>query len=310
MELTLSVFLSQAETIQSCSAFWRAGHRRDHYLGRHRRPQRHRLRRFHPLPHPRRSPRAGRRVQLRRAGGHDLHLHRRGPTMFNMVDFSGNTHQALLALIAAMIGSIGWGVFLLVLGHSRRQVPSLIAGVTGGAIAEQAGRCRALSGCSSFTAWCSRWWAASSSAWRPPRSSSFSSPRQPPARQQSVRSAAGHLCLRAVVPPRRPGRAKFMSIGLLGIALAFGMETSGATDFPWAHDHLLGGNVWARCSAASASSSPWPWIWFRWKYQGVAASLSTVITLFVASMTGMPSPPPTAPPPPSWAWAHQRASAA
>ena len=25
---------------------------------------------------------------------------------------------------------------------------------------------------------------------------------------------------------------KFMSIGLLGIALAFGMETSGATDFP------------------------------------------------------------------------------
>ena len=25
---------------------------------------------------------------------------------------------------------------------------------------------------------------------------------------------------------------KFMSIGLLGIALAFGIETSGATDFP------------------------------------------------------------------------------
>ena len=32
-------------------------------------------------------------------------------TMFNMVNFSGNTHQALMALIAAMIGSIGWGFF-------------------------------------------------------------------------------------------------------------------------------------------------------------------------------------------------------
>ncbi|MDU5612933.1 MAG: inorganic phosphate transporter, partial [Slackia sp.] len=37
-------------------------------------------------------------------------------TMFNMVDFSGNSHQALMALMASMIGSIVWGAFCWVLG--------------------------------------------------------------------------------------------------------------------------------------------------------------------------------------------------
>ena len=48
-------------------------------------------------------------------------------TMFNMVDFSGNTHQALLALIAAMIGSIGWGVFCWFWGIPASKSHSLIA---------------------------------------------------------------------------------------------------------------------------------------------------------------------------------------
>lgn len=44
-------------------------------------------------------------------------------TMFNMVNFSGNTHQALMALIAAMIGSIGWGFFCWYRGIPAIQVP-------------------------------------------------------------------------------------------------------------------------------------------------------------------------------------------
>ena len=56
-------------------------------------------------------------------------------TMFNMVNFSGNTHQALMALIAAMIGSIGWGFFCWYRGIPASKSHSLIAGVTGGAIA-------------------------------------------------------------------------------------------------------------------------------------------------------------------------------
>ena len=83
---------------------------------------------------------------------------------------------------------------------------------------------------------------------------------------------------------------KFMSIGLLGIALAFGMETSGATNFPlWlmvicslamSLGTLLGGKRIIKSVAMDMVSLE--------KYQGVAASASTVITLFVASMTGTP----------------------
>ena len=32
-------------------------------------------------------------------------------TMFSMVDFTGDPHLALMALMAAMVASIGWGVF-------------------------------------------------------------------------------------------------------------------------------------------------------------------------------------------------------
>ena len=56
-------------------------------------------------------------------------------TMFNMVDFSGNTHMALMALVAAMIGAIAWGVICWVFGIPASKSHSLIAGVTGGAIA-------------------------------------------------------------------------------------------------------------------------------------------------------------------------------
>ena len=56
-------------------------------------------------------------------------------TMFGMVDFSGNTDAALLALVAAMIGAIGWGIFCWFFGIPCSKSHSLIAGITGGAIA-------------------------------------------------------------------------------------------------------------------------------------------------------------------------------
>lgn len=57
-------------------------------------------------------------------------------TMFNMVNFdSGDAHVALMALMAAMIASIGWGAFCWVLGIPASKSHSLIAGITGGAIA-------------------------------------------------------------------------------------------------------------------------------------------------------------------------------
>lgn len=56
-------------------------------------------------------------------------------TMFSRVNFSGDTHKALLALCAAMVGSIGWGVFCWFKGIPASKSHSLIAGITGGAIA-------------------------------------------------------------------------------------------------------------------------------------------------------------------------------
>ena len=60
-------------------------------------------------------------------------------TIFNMVDFGGNSQQALIALTAAMIAIIVWGAAAWWFGIPTSQSPSLIAGLTGAAIALQGG---------------------------------------------------------------------------------------------------------------------------------------------------------------------------
>lgn len=60
-------------------------------------------------------------------------------TIFNMVDFGGNNHAALVALAAAMVAIIVWGVGAWYFGIPTSQSHSLIAGITGAAIALQGG---------------------------------------------------------------------------------------------------------------------------------------------------------------------------
>ncbi len=60
-------------------------------------------------------------------------------TIFNMVDFGGNAQQALIALTAAMIAIIVWGAAAWWFGIPTSQSHSLIAGLTGAAIALQGG---------------------------------------------------------------------------------------------------------------------------------------------------------------------------
>lgn len=60
-------------------------------------------------------------------------------TIFKMVDFGGNDHAALVALAAAMVAIIVWGVAAWALGIPTSQSHSLIAGITGAAIALQGG---------------------------------------------------------------------------------------------------------------------------------------------------------------------------
>ena len=98
-------------------------------------------------------------------------------TMFSMVDFSGDTHQALLALVAAMIGSILWGVFCWYKGIPASKSHSLIAGITGGAIALNGMKGVIISEwAKSSTVWSSRWWRASYWAGSSHDSSRSSSP--------------------------------------------------------------------------------------------------------------------------------------
>lgn len=60
-------------------------------------------------------------------------------TIFHMVDFGGDNHAALLALLAAMIAIIVWGVAAWFFGIPTSQSHSLIAGLTGAAVALQGG---------------------------------------------------------------------------------------------------------------------------------------------------------------------------
>mgnify|MGYP000166963803 FL=1 len=56
-------------------------------------------------------------------------------TIFKMVDFGGDNHAALIALAAAMVAIIVWGVAAWYFGIPTSQSHSLIAGITGAAIA-------------------------------------------------------------------------------------------------------------------------------------------------------------------------------
>lgn len=60
-------------------------------------------------------------------------------TIFKMVDFGGDSHSALIAVMAAMIAIIVWGASAWYFGLPTSQSHSLIAGLTGAAIALQGG---------------------------------------------------------------------------------------------------------------------------------------------------------------------------
>lgn len=60
-------------------------------------------------------------------------------TIFHMVDFGGDNHAALMALLAAMVAIIVWGAVAWYFGIPTSQSHSLIAGLTGAAIALQGG---------------------------------------------------------------------------------------------------------------------------------------------------------------------------
>lgn len=60
-------------------------------------------------------------------------------TISGMVDFGGNTHNALIALAAATVGIVAWGLGAWAFGIPTSESHALIAGLTGAALAVQGG---------------------------------------------------------------------------------------------------------------------------------------------------------------------------
>ena len=213
-------------------------------------------------------------------------------TMFNMVDFSGDTHVALMALIAAMIASIAWGVLCWFLGIPASKSHSLIAGITGAAIALNGWAgvvlgewVKVLYGMAfSLLAGFALGWVMVKLVEGVFR---FTNRRRATVICTYIQDVCA--CALAFLHGAQDGQ-KFMSIALLGIALSLGMENAGEVNFPlWlmilcsiamSVGTLIGGKRIIKSVAMDMVTLE--------KYQGVASSITTVITLFVASMTGMP----------------------
>ena len=213
-------------------------------------------------------------------------------TMFNMVDFSGNTHQALMALMAAMIGAIIWGIFCWWRGIPASKSHSLIAGITGGAIAMNG------FGGGIIGEWMKVIYGMVFSlvagfllGWVLVRGVELAFSRVNRRNSRGVFVVVQDICaiLLSFLHGAQDGQ-KFMSIAILGIALSFGMESADQAGFPlWlmitcsiaiSAGTFLGGKRIIKSVAMDMVKLE--------KYQGVAASLSTVVTLFVSSITGMP----------------------
>ena len=197
-------------------------------------------------------------------------------TMFGMVDFSGNTDAALYALMAAMIGAILWGIFCWFFGIPCSKSHSLIAGVTGGAIA--------LNGLAGVVP--SEWAkviygmvfslvAGFFLGWL------FVKVIEKACTHVN-RQAANHaftgiqdVCAVALsfLHGAQDGQ-KFMSIAMLGVALSFGNPT------PDSLGTIVGGKRIIKSVGMDMVKLE--------KYQGVAANFSTTFTLLFASLTGMP----------------------
>ncbi len=213
-------------------------------------------------------------------------------TMFGMVDFGTDTHAALLALMAAMIAAIIWGVFCWFMGIPASKSHMLIAGITGGAIA-----------CSGWAGVVPAEWAkviygmlfslfaGFALGWLVVRivEKIFSACNRHKA--NVAFTVVQNICAIALsfLHGAQDGQ-KFMSIALLGIALSFGSSDPGAEGFPlWlmiicslaiSLGTAVGGKRIIKSVAMDMVSLK--------KYQGVSASISTATTLLVSSLTGMP----------------------
>ncbi|WP_072500242.1 inorganic phosphate transporter [Olsenella phocaeensis] len=214
-------------------------------------------------------------------------------TMSGMVDFGGDTHAALIALAAATVGIVAWGVGAWIFGIPTSESHALIAGLTGAALAVHGGLGGVNMGewvkvvyglvLSTVLGYLAGWGIAKlipvacRNADRRRANDFFG--------RMQVVGAAGV----ALMHGAQDGQ-KFMSTAMVAIALAANMGVSDVGGFPlWievlcagvmALGTAVGGKKIIKTVGMSMVQLD--------KYQGFAASISATASLLVATLTGLP----------------------
>ena len=214
-------------------------------------------------------------------------------TISGMVDFGGDTHAALVALAAATVGIVAWGLGAWVFGIPTSESHALIAGLTGAALAVQGGFdgvnwdewVKVIYGLvlSTVLGFLAGWVIAKiipvlcKNADRRKANRFFGGAQ--------VAGAAGV----ALMHGAQDGQ-KFMSTAMLAIALSAGMTAEDVGDFPlWIE--IMCAAVMALGTAVGGKriikKVGMEMVQLE-KYQGFAASLSATVSLFIATVTGLP----------------------
>lgn len=213
-------------------------------------------------------------------------------TISKMVNFNGENHAALCALAAAMVAIIVWGVVAWRFGIPTSQSHSLIAGLTGAAIAVQGG----LVGIN-FAEWVKVIYGLVISTvlgfglgWGIGRAIPHLCRFAP---RHQANTAFGWLNVAAAaflafMHGAQDGQ-KFMSVAMLGIALSLGFDGAFG-DYPlWvmvfcATCMALGSAIGGKKIIKSVAMD----MVHLEKYQGFSASLAAGLCLLLATLTGIP----------------------
>lgn len=214
-------------------------------------------------------------------------------TMSQMVDFGGDTHAALIALAAATVAIVSWGLGAWVFGIPTSESHALIAGLTGAALAVSGGIAGVNLGewmkviyglvLSTVLGYLAGW-AISKVIPLMCRKSDRRKANDFFGRMQ-VLGAAGV----ALMHGAQDGQ-KFMSTAMMAIVLASGSSRMEGVQFPlWimvlcagvmAIGTAVGGKKIIKTVGMNMVQLD--------KYQGFAASMSATASLLVATLTGLP----------------------
>ncbi|MGI6032931.1 MAG: inorganic phosphate transporter [Coriobacteriales bacterium] len=213
-------------------------------------------------------------------------------TIGEMVNFNGQGGHALVALAAAMVAIIVWGVLAWRFGIPTSQTHSLIAGLTGAALAVQGGWAGI-----NMDAWIKVIYGLVVSSVAGFAVGWLLAKLVPLLFGGVKRSSANHsfaalnviaAAFLAIMHGAQDGQ-KWMSVAMLGIALAVGAGTP-TGDYPmWivvfcATVLALGSGIGGKKIIKSVAMDM---VSFE-KYQGFVASLAAALCLLFASLTGMP----------------------